>query len=208
VLAFDYRRLGESGGQPRQIVRIGEQLDDWQAAIHFARTLPGVDPERIAIWGFSITGGHIFRVAARNPDLAAAIAHSANADGLAAMRNAMRQWSVVTMSRLTLLGLWDAIGGLLGRDPILVPLTGPRGMVVSLGTPDAQNGPRALNPGNKYPDWQQQIAARSAARVAFYRPGRAASRIQIPLLVLAYDDDGVTPAAPAAQAATELRVVR
>lgn len=200
VLAFDYRRLGESGGQPRQIVRIGEQLDDWQAAIRFARTLRGVDPERIAIWGFSITGGHIFRVAARNPDLAAAIAHSPSADGLEAMRNAMRQWSVMTMNRLTLLGLWDAIGGRFGRDPILVPLTGPRGMVVSLGTPDAQNGPRALNPGNKYPDWQQQIAARSAARVAFYRPGRAASRTQIPLLVLAYDDDGVTPAPPTAQA--------
>jgi uncharacterized protein len=28
VLAFDYRHLGESGGQPRQVVRIGEQLDD------------------------------------------------------------------------------------------------------------------------------------------------------------------------------------
>ena len=29
VLAFDYRRLGESGGQPRQVVRIREQLTDW-----------------------------------------------------------------------------------------------------------------------------------------------------------------------------------
>ena len=44
VLAFDYRRLGESGGQPRQVVRIPEQLADWQAAIGFAATLPGVEP--------------------------------------------------------------------------------------------------------------------------------------------------------------------
>lgn len=36
--------------------------------------------------------------------------------------------------------------------------------------------------------------------MAFYRPGRDAPRIQIPLLVLAYDDDGVTPAPPAARA--------
>ena len=41
VLAFDYRHLGESGGQPRQIVRITDQLADWQAAIAFATTLPG-----------------------------------------------------------------------------------------------------------------------------------------------------------------------
>src|SRR6266496_1810518 len=64
VLAFDYRRLGESGGQPRQVIRIREQLTDWQAAIAFAAGLPGVDPARLAIWGFSLSGGHVFRVAA------------------------------------------------------------------------------------------------------------------------------------------------
>jgi fermentation-respiration switch protein FrsA (DUF1100 family) len=52
VLAFDCRHLGESDGQPRQIARIGEQHADWQAAIAFARTLPGVDPRRLAMWGF------------------------------------------------------------------------------------------------------------------------------------------------------------
>ena len=43
VLAFDFRRLGESGGQPRQVVRIREQLADWQAPIDCASALPGVD---------------------------------------------------------------------------------------------------------------------------------------------------------------------
>src|SRR5687767_12184597 len=51
VLAFDYRHLGESGGQPRQVVRVGEQLDDWDAAIAFARTLPGIEPAKLGIWG-------------------------------------------------------------------------------------------------------------------------------------------------------------
>src|SRR5205085_6185864 len=55
VLAFDYRRLGESGGYPRQIVRIREQLEDWHAALACARQLPRVDPTRIAIWGFSLS---------------------------------------------------------------------------------------------------------------------------------------------------------
>ena len=55
VLSFDYRYLGDSG-ERRQIVRIREQLADWQAAIAFAPTLRGVDSTRIAIWGFSLAG--------------------------------------------------------------------------------------------------------------------------------------------------------
>src|SRR5271169_2729237 len=57
VLAFDYRHLGESGGQPRQVQRVREQLADWEAAIAYAGTLPGVDPARLAIWSFSAPGG-------------------------------------------------------------------------------------------------------------------------------------------------------
>src|SRR6516162_1338851 len=30
VLAFDYRHLGGSGGAPRQVVRVREQLADWE----------------------------------------------------------------------------------------------------------------------------------------------------------------------------------
>ena len=69
VLAFDFRHLGESGGEPRQVIRIREQQADYQAAIEFARGLPGVEPDKIAIWGFSLSGGHVFEVAAGDPGL-------------------------------------------------------------------------------------------------------------------------------------------
>src|SRR6266704_3175237 len=97
VLAFDYRRLGESGGQPRQVVRIREQLADWQAAIAFASTMPGVDPATLAIWGFSLSGGHVFRVVARNPQLAAAIAQTPLADGVVATSKAGRHQTPLAM---------------------------------------------------------------------------------------------------------------
>ncbi len=201
VLAFDYRRLGESGGTPRQLVRIGDQLADWQAAIGFAATLPGVDSDKLSIWGFSVSGGHVFTVAARNPGLAAAIAHAPLADGLDAMRNALPHTTPRAFARLARRAAADALRGLIGRDPLLVPLAGERGAVASLTTPDSRNGAVALNPGNRYPSWQQTVAARSAIRVGFYRPGRFAARIQCPLLVVAYDDDGVAPPGPAARAA-------
>jgi uncharacterized protein len=200
VLAFDYRRLGESGGQPRQIVRMGEQHADWQAAIQFARSLPDVDPTRVAIWGFSLSGGHIFPVASRNPGLAAAIAQTPLVDGPAAAPGAMRHTTHRAFLRLTGRGLLDAVGGLLGRKPLLVPLAGRPGSVAMLTSPDALDGDRALNPDNRYPDWQQAVAARSALRIGFYRPARSASRVACPLLVLAYDQDDVAPAGAAARA--------
>jgi uncharacterized protein len=201
VLAFDYRRLGESGGLPRQLVRIGDQLADWQAAIKFAATLPDVDPTKIAIWGFSVSGGHVFSVAARNSGIAAAIAHSPLVDGLDAMRNALRYVTPLSLTSLSLRATADTVGGLLRRDALLVPLAGERGTVASLTTPDSLNSARALNPSNRYPQWQQNVAARSAFRVGFYRPGRFASRVKCPLLVLAYAADGVAPPGPAIRAA-------
>lgn len=211
VLAFDYRHLGESGGLPRQVVRIREQLADWQAAIEFAATLPGVDPARLAVWAFSASGGHVFRVAARNPGLAAAIAQTPNADGQAAARNAARHQRPLAMLRLTGRAALDAVGGLAGLRPWLVPLVGEPGTVAVLTTPDAQEGGRALNPGNRYPDWQQAVAARSVLPLGFYRPGRDASRVRCPLLVVVCDQDQsalARPAADAAQRAPRAELVR
>src|SRR3954451_12026113 len=73
VLAFDYRRLGESGGEPRQVVRINDQLADWDAALEFAAELPGVDPTKVAAWAFSLSGGQVLAVAARHAELGAVI---------------------------------------------------------------------------------------------------------------------------------------
>src|SRR6478736_8002572 len=53
ALAFDYRHFGASDGEPRQLLSIREQLEDWAEAIAFARSLEGVDPERILLWGSS-----------------------------------------------------------------------------------------------------------------------------------------------------------
>jgi len=201
VLAFDYRRLGESGGEPRLVLPVKGQVDDWQAAIDHARTLPGVDPAKIALWAFSASGGFVLNAAARDHELAAVIAQTPTADGLAAMRNASRHQQPAAMARFTGRALLDVLGGLLRRPTRLVPLVGPPGTVAMLTTPDAVgDGARALRAAN-YPNWTQQVAARSALRIGFHRPGRDAKRITCPLLVIACDDDQTSLAAPAIRVA-------
>jgi uncharacterized protein len=113
----------------------------------------------------------------------------------------MRHQTPIASLRFTGRAVLDAFGGLVGREPLLVPLAGEPGTVTSLTTPDSLNGAKALNPDNTYPDWQQEVAARSALRVGLYRPGHHASRVACPLLVLAYDQDGAALPGPAIRAA-------
>jgi pimeloyl-ACP methyl ester carboxylesterase len=160
-----------------------------------------VDPARLAIWAFSASGGYVFSLAARDRRLAAAIAQTPNADNLAASRNAARYQKPGAMLRFTARGVLDAVGSLAGRPPRLVPLGGAPGTVAVLTTPDVADSAAALNPGGRYPDWQQAVAARSALRLAFWQPGRWAARVRCPLLVLVCDQDRSALAEPAVRAA-------
>ncbi len=204
VLAFDYRHFGASGGTPRQVLRIREQLADWEAAVECAASLPGVADGQVAGWGFSLAAGHLLRLAARSPARprpAPAPAPAPRAAGAARPPRALGHETPGVLARFPLVALRDVARGVAGREPVLVPLSGPRGALAMLTTPDATDMDRALNPGNAYPQWRQVIAARSVLPVALYRPGRTASRISCPLLaVISSRDQSVLPG-PALKAA-------
>jgi uncharacterized protein len=199
VLAFDPRHLGESDGEPRQLARVSDQLADWRAAVDFATTLPGV--ERVGIWSFSLPGGYIVQLAAEQPGVTAAIAQSPNIDSPTATRSASRFQTPLGALRLIGRSVLDMLGGLLGRPPRLVALSGPPGTVALLNTPDAQDTNRALDPDNRYADWQQAIAARSVLPAALYSAAKYAPQVRCPLLYVVCDDDQSALAAPALAAA-------
>src|SRR5665811_990625 len=80
-LVFDYRHFGASAGRPRQLLDIKRQLADWAAALDWTRSRQGLDPARIVVWGTSFGGGHALLTAARNHDVAAAVAQCPFTDG-------------------------------------------------------------------------------------------------------------------------------
>ncbi|RAJ47204.1 serine aminopeptidase S33 family [Kitasatospora sp. SolWspMP-SS2h] len=201
VLALDFRHFGGSGGTPRQVVRFDEQIADYRAAVDFAAGLPEVDPVRIAVWGFSLAGGHVLRVAADHPRLAAAIAQTPLADAPAITPHALRSMTPRAALRLFGRAAADLLGGLAGRPPLLVPTAGPRGTVASLTTADATDGDRALDPDRRHTDWDRTVAARIALQFGTYRPGRHAARIHCPFLVVVCDDDRSALPGPALRAA-------
>ncbi|GAA0572907.1 alpha/beta hydrolase [Paractinoplanes ferrugineus] len=202
VLAFDHRHWGESGGTPRQVIRVGSQLADWKAAVRTAARLPEVDATRIALWGFSLSGGHVVKVAAdRALGVAAVIAQTPFSDGLALFPNALRHETLGVVARFPLIAAGDLLRGALGREPRLIPLAGPKGTVAMLTTPDAQLGDRALDPDGAYPDWTRSVAARSVLPLGSYRPTRSARKLTAPLLVVVARADQTNLPGPAVKMA-------
>jgi dienelactone hydrolase len=187
-LVFDYRHFGASSGEPRQLLDIGAQLADWTAAVAFARTLEGVDPDRVVVWGTSFGGGHAIVTAARDHRVAAAIAQCPFTSGLASSL----ALPVSTSVRLLGLGLRDAIGALLGRPPRTVPSYGPPRSTALMNAPDSEPGVEAIIPAGMHVD--RNVAARFALHIVRYFPGRLARRVRCPILFAVCVKDTVAPA--------------
>ena len=56
TLLFDYRFLGASEGEPRNQVFPLEMVEDYRNAVSWISELPEVSPQRIGIWGTSLSG--------------------------------------------------------------------------------------------------------------------------------------------------------
>ncbi|OJZ70310.1 alpha/beta hydrolase [Mycobacterium paraffinicum] len=190
-LVFDYRNFGDSEGRPRQVLDVGLQLADWAAAVAYARTLPGVDPDRITLWGTSFAGGHVIATAARLPGIAAAVVQCPFTDGIASARTISNP---LVFARVGLLAARDLLAARLGKPPVMVPTVGRPGDVALMSTPDAYPGYLRLVPEGV--ELTNEVAARIALKIMAYRPGRETAKISCPILFCVCEADSVAPAAP------------
>lgn len=188
VLVFDYRHFGGSDGEPRELLDIPRQLDDWAAALHHVRSLPRVDARRIVLWGTSFSGGHVIEVANRDGDVAAVISQCPFTDGFASLRTL----GIRSLLKVTVLGLRDVVRAARGRPPVRVALVGARGDAALMTPPDAKPGYAALMPPGPHPPGL--VAARVGLRIPLYYPGRAAASLECPALFCVASKDSVAPA--------------
>jgi len=191
VLCFDYRGFGRSEGEPRQWVSVKRQLQDWAAAIAYARTLPGVDPARIATWGSSFSGAHSVAAAVADGRIAAVSSQGAMMDGLAALFNLLRQCGPGAVLKLSAYGVADAVTGTLGLGRVTMPVVGDPGATAALTTPDSKPGYLRIAP----PDWRNQISCSWAVGLATYRPNTMTARLPCPALFCIATEDKVVPPA-------------
>jgi dienelactone hydrolase len=189
-LVFTYRHLGDSGGAPRQVLSMAKQLADWDAALEFVAGLPEVDSNRVAVWGSSLGGGHAIAVAARHPELRAAVSQCPFTDGPASAG------AVGVRESLVLFGFVarDLLAAVRRKEPVCVPVAAAPGRPGLMTAPDALPGMLALVPEDY--QWVNRAAARSLVSIIRYRPGRSAKRIVAPILICISATDSVAPPAP------------
>lgn len=204
VLVFDYRHLGSSEGQPRGLIDFERQRQDYRAAIGYVRQVDGIDPDRIAVWGTSFSGGHALTVAAEDQRIAAAVIQNPFVDGRATAAAALRSAGLGHAARLIWHGLRDEVHRLLGRDPHRVNLIGPAGSVALMTTPDAVDGYQSILPADPV-GWEPAVPARIMLRMRADRPALQTRRITCPVLVCVCDHDVIAPPEAAIRVAEQAK---
>jgi alpha-beta hydrolase superfamily lysophospholipase len=186
ALLFDYRNFGESGGEPRQLVEIAGQQEDIRAAVAFVRSRAEIDPDRVALWGNSLGGGHVVAVAADDPRIAAVVAQNPY-NGFPKRRDTPSPLS--SQVKLTAAIFWDAIKGVLRLRPYYIPMVGGPGELAVGASEDAKQMEEFLTGGDLNTLWKNEVAPRALLEMARFKPSTYAPRVQAPLLVSASADD-------------------
>ena len=189
ALVFDYRHFGDSDGEPRQLLDISKQHEDWAAAIAYAKQLPQVDGTQVVLWGSSFSGGHVMYMGARE-QVAAVISQCPFTDGIASAAVT----DPISSAKVTPLAIADQLLAWAGKkQPIYVHTSGHPHEAALMTAPDCMDGYLKLLPQNMT-GFKNKVAARFALNIIRYRPGTSAKKINVPFLVCVCQSDTVAPA--------------
>ncbi|HEV7399420.1 MAG TPA: alpha/beta fold hydrolase [Solirubrobacterales bacterium] len=185
ALVFDHRGFGDSGGEP-DLFDPKRQLEDWRAAISFARSLPGIDASRVATFGSSMGGGNALAAAAGDLGVAAAISQVPFLD---IVRQAYRASPLVTARMLSA----AARGAHL-------PAVGKPNQPALINAPGGEEGWRRVVSIGEDSRWRNRVSSRWLLG-APYRPAKYAAKLHCPWLVCVGEADRVAKPGPAISAA-------
>jgi pimeloyl-ACP methyl ester carboxylesterase len=185
ALVFDHRGFGDSGGEP-DLFEPARQLEDWRAAIACARSLPGVDGDRVATFGSSMGGGNALAAAAADPRVTAVVSQVPFLD---MVRQAHRSSPLVGGRML--------LAAVLGRH---LPATGQSREAAFINAPGAEAGWRRVVAGGEDSRWRNRVSSRWLLGAPF-RPARFAAGLGCPWLLCVGEADRVARPGPAIAAA-------
>lgn len=197
-LVFDYRHFGDSSGEPRQLLSISRQLEDWANAVKFAQKDKRVDGSNVIVWGSSFSGGHVLKTAATVSGIAGVMSQCPFTNGL----SSTLALNPISSLKVTALATLDLLTAPFKKTPVMVDLSGKPGAAALMTSPDALPGYTAITPKNEsIPNY---VAARFGFAITTYYPGLSAQAVKCPTLLIACLKDTVAPVGPTIKYAKKL----
>jgi fermentation-respiration switch protein FrsA (DUF1100 family) len=196
TLVFDYRYLGASGGEPRGHIVPHLQHEDIRAALTFVGQLPGIDANRVALWGTSFSGGHALFVGALDPRVKAVVvqvpALNVPHSLIALISRPVFEGLLATLSQ-------DQAQRNAGGQGGTIPVVAEPGQPAFLAAPDAYSW--FTSSAHLAPNWSNGISLESLARVVEYVPDSFIELVAPrPLLMQVASQDSLVPLNLARQA--------
>lgn len=186
VFVFDYRNFGDSDGEPRNLVDPRRHIQDWEAAVAHVRSLPEVNPKKVALWGTSFSGGHVVVVAARLADISALVSQVPFVDGL----SILSQINLKLGLRFIFAAIRDHFQTLIFRRAHTIPVIGDPGDFALMTESDVRAGFESILP--KDSTWKNEIPARFCLS-GIYRPIKSAGSVNCPALIIMAEKDSLIP---------------
>ena len=189
VLTFDYRYFGESEGEPRQLVWIPYQLQDYTAAIEYARNLEEIDPARIALWGTSASGGYGIVIAARDQKIACVVGQCPGLDPHASGKIFLKKLGLRHFLRLFIHAQRDMIRSRFSLSPHTIPIVGKPGSLALFPFSETYEGYSNVVPET----FVNEVCARVILRSHGFRPAEHARNARCPILIQICEHDSLAP---------------
>lgn len=160
VLTFDYRFLGESGGEPRRQIIPMRQIEDIRNAVTFLQQQAEVDPERIGLLGVSLGGANVSYAAGVEERVKATVSVCGIGDCGRWTRDACHFWE------------WKALLQRLEENRCERVITGREQYVQANEIVPEPESTTALFSQilDQYPQWSREITLTSGEALIAYRP--------------------------------------
>ncbi|KAJ8508729.1 hypothetical protein ONZ45_g9015 [Pleurotus djamor] len=187
-VVFDFRRWGQSDGEPRNCAVVSEQLEDYATIVAYCRQRPGFNPQKIVLWGYSFSGGHVLTLAAQSELNVCATIGQTPYPG-----RPFGFTLTLTCFRRILYALADVAKQTLGLGAVYIPTAAPFGQVGAVTAPGAEVGFMRLPQAARSASCFMIISASIYLRSPLYRPAETASSISKPILLIAGQQDNICP---------------
>lgn len=179
TITFDYRGFGASGGERGRLIP-SMQIEDICAVIDWASSVSELDGQRIALWGTSLGGGHVFAAAVERPQIKCLVSQMGFADGegivTGTMSNDEKQAFIATLE-------------------MMVEKRERKGkeMFVSITKVLGDEESKAFFEANKehYPAMDIKIPFLTVYETLRYKPYQYAEEVECPTLVVIAGEDTV-----------------